>query len=65
MKTTIYNINTTHGNFKILLFVEGGNQVAHIYKGEQLVSMFKYEKDQDINIDLVEVITNDLQQRKS
>ena len=65
MKTTIYNINTTHGDFKILLFVEGNNQVAHIYKGEQLVRKFKYEKDQDINIDLVDVIKNDLLQNKS
>ena len=59
MKTTIHNINMAQGSIKVVLFIEGNNQVAHIFKNQQLVSKLKYEKDQDIDINLIDAIRSD------
>lgn len=60
MKTTIHNIDTEQRRIQVKLFSEGGSQVAHIYKNEQLVAMIKFEKVQESSLTLLDFIRRDL-----
>lgn len=59
MKTTIHNIETEHGCIRVKLFSEGDNQAAHIFKNELLVAMIKFEKVQESNLTLLDLIRRD------
>jgi hypothetical protein len=60
MTTTICNIENSRGNVKVVLYIEGEHQLAHIYLNDQIVSQLKFKKDQDIDINLIEIIQNNL-----
>lgn len=60
MITTIHNIETVRGVVKVVIFVEGDHQLAHIYLNEKLVSQMRYMRNQDIDISLVDIIKSDL-----
>jgi len=60
MKTTVHNVKSRHGIVKLVLFIEGSEQKCHVFKGDQLVNQYSYSKDQDIDIDLLDLLKSDI-----
>lgn len=60
MKTTIHNVESRHGIVKLVLFIEGNEQRCHVFRGDQLVNQYSYSKDQDIDIDLLDILESDI-----
>lgn len=64
MTTTIHNIEHSRGELKVILFIEGQDQIAKLYLEDRLVLEMKYKKDQDMQIDLLDIIENDFEVSK-
>lgn len=60
MKTTIHNVESRHGLVKLVLFIEGNAQRCHVFRNEQHIAEFSYSKDQDIDIDLLNILQTDI-----
>lgn len=64
MKVSVINIQQGKNTFMVSVSVDGQNQTASVSKNGVEIKKMKYKKDVDISVDLKDIITSDITNKK-